>query len=66
MKALQVTFVYSLLILFTILAVNNWYRFYTEFPSEIAIVNGIIAMLFTVISLAGWILRKEIIEEVIK
>ena len=66
MKALQVTFVYSILVLLTILALRSWYQFYTEFLSEESIANGLIALLFTAISLAGWIMRKEIIKEVIK
>ena len=66
MKALQVTFVYSILVLLTMLALRSWYQFYTEFLSEESIANGIIGLLFTVISIAGWIWRKEIIEETIK
>jgi len=66
MKQLQVTFVYSILVLFTMLALRAWYGFYTEFLSEESIANGLIALLFTVIVVTGWILCKQIIEEVIK
>jgi hypothetical protein len=48
------------------LATRAWYGFYIEFLSTESIANGLIALLFTVISLTGWIMRKEIIEEIIK
>jgi len=66
MKTLQVVFVYSILVLFTMLALRGWYGFYTEFISEESIANGIIAILFTIIAVVSWVLRKEIINEVIK
>lgn len=66
MKQLQATFVYSILVLFTMLALRAWYGFYTEFLSEESIANGLIALVFTAISCAGWSSRKEIIKEVIK
>ena len=66
MKKLHIFFVYSILILFSLLALNGWYNTYKEFLSEQAIANGIVSILFTVISVTGWILRKEIIKEIIK
>ena len=66
MRKLQIIFVYLILCLFSVLAIRCWYQFFTEFLSEVSIANGIIAMLFTAISIAGWILRKEIIKDVIK
>lgn len=66
MNKLQIIFVYLILSLLSVLAIRNWYGFYTEFLSEESITNGLIALLFTVISLTGWIMRKEIIKEIIK
>ena len=66
MRKLQIIFVYLILCLFSVLAIRCWYQFFTEFLSEESIANGIIAMLFTAISIAGWVLRKEIIKGVIK
>lgn len=66
MKKIQISFVYALLCLFSILAIRCWYQFFTEFLSEESIANGIIAILFTVISVTGWALKKEIIKDVIK
>ena len=66
MKQLHIFFVYSILILFSLLALNGWYNTYKEFLSEQAIANGIVSTLFTVISITGWILRKEIINQVVK
>lgn len=66
MKKLQVIFVYLILSLLSVLAIRNWYGFYIEFLSEESIANGLIALLFTAISLAGWIMRKQIIKETVK
>jgi hypothetical protein len=66
MKKINTILVYIILSLLSVLAIRGWYGFFIEFISEDGIVNGVSAMVFTAISVAGWILRKEIIEEVIK
>lgn len=66
MKQLHVIFVYSILVLFTMLALRGWYGTYNEFLSEQTIANAIVSTLFTIIAVLGWILRKDIIKEIIK
>lgn len=66
MKKINTILVYLILSLLSVLAIRGWYGFFIEFISEDGIVNGISAMVFTAISIAGWILRKEIIKDLLK
>lgn len=66
MKKINTFLVYLILSLLSVLAIRGWYGFFIEFISEDSIVNGISAMVFTAISVAGWILRKEIIKDLLK